>query len=135
MSTLVAHPVGSSSAGRSPVRPGLRSAASRVLVLIPIIWALNLLDLLFTMLATRTGEFEEMNPLARPLGLTGQAGLKLGVLLICTVIFVALRRRRSTEWGCYILLAAYGALAVMWLTQFPFLLSGYHFGLLLGKAW
>jgi hypothetical protein len=95
-------------------------------LLIPAVWALNLLDLLFTFLATRTGYFLEVNPLARQLSMTGQVALKLGALLLCTAMLWTFRRRRCAEWGCYVLLAAYGALAVIWLTQYGFLISPQH---------
>jgi hypothetical protein len=98
----------------------------RVLALLPLIWALNLLDLVFTLLAGTMRDFVELNPLASPLRPFGQTALKLGMLVFCTAIFVALRRRRCVEWGCYLLLAVYGALAAVWLTAFPFLLRPIH---------
>ena len=94
-----------------------------VLTLLPLIWVLNLLDLLFTLLAGTTRGFIELNPLAAHLGAPGQVVFKLAMLTLCTVVFVALRRRRSVLWGCYLLLAVYGALAGIWVTMFPFLLS------------
>ena len=123
MSALVPNLVASTSPRGCGVLLWLARRDVRVLVLIPIIWGLNLLDLLFTRLAYLTRDFVELNPLASHLGGAGQTVFKLGVLAAVTVIFVCLRRRRSVEVGCYLLLGAYGVLAFVWLTVFPFLLS------------
>jgi hypothetical protein len=122
MSSMGSIPIGLPQTGEvaGPRMPGRQG---RVLVLLPIIWALNLLDLLFTLLAGTTRDFIELNPLAARLGAPGQMVFKLAMLTFCTVIFVMLRRRRSVELGCYLLLSVYGLLAVIWLTMFPFLLS------------
>ena len=119
MSASIARPIGLA----WQASPATRARGVRVLYLIPVVWALNLLDLLFTFLATRTGYFLEANPLARQFGMSGQAFLKLGALVFCTAMLMAFRRRRCTEWGCYLLLTVYGLLAVIWLTQYGFLLS------------
>jgi hypothetical protein len=131
MSTLTAYPQASSYAGGPAEQAGISHRAVRVLLFTAVLIALNLLDLLFTTLAVQIDDFVEMNPLARGLGVPGLVALKLGMLAACSTIFVALRRRRSAEWGCYVLLAVYGGLAVVWLTEYRFLLSPHQFSLLL----
>lgn len=131
MSTLSPHlgyPV--AARGRS-LRQWLAQRNVRVLMLLPIIWGLNLLDLFFTRLAYLMRDFTELNPLASHLGGIGQTLLKVGVLTFVSVVFVCLRRRRCVEMGCYLLLFVYGALAVVWLTTFPFLLYPCY----LGRFW
>lgn len=113
-----------------PAHSGADRGGRRVLFLLPAIWVLNLTDVLFTMLATGTGYFVELNPLARRLGTSGQVVFKLAGLLFCTAVFCLLRRRRTVEWGCYVLVAVYGGLAAIWLTLYGFLLSRFHFELL-----
>lgn len=101
----------------------LRSRPGRVMALLPAIWALNLLDLFFTLLGITTRNFVEMNPLAARMGPAGIVIFKLAMLALTTAIFVTLRQRRTVELGCYVLLGVYGILACIWLTMFPFLLS------------
>jgi hypothetical protein len=132
MSTLSAHPQASSFAGDpAGAARSARGRGARVMIFLSALWALNLLDLLFTVLAVQIAEFIEMNPLAKGLGPAGLIALKLALLAVCSTIFIALRRRRCVEWGCYLLLAVYGGLAVVWLTQYRFLLSPSQFSLLL----
>jgi hypothetical protein len=94
-----------------------------VLALIPLIWALNLLDLLFTLLAYQTGDFDELNPIARTIGWHWQIVLKLASLAFFTAVCIAVRHRRITQLGCYIVAGVYSILAVIWLSMFNFLLS------------
>jgi len=98
-------------------------AAQRVLILVPIIWVLNLIDLFFTRLASLDRDFIELNPLASHLSGSGQLLLKLLALATFSAVCVALRRRRSAQLGCWALLAIYGTLAVIWFTVFNFLLK------------
>ncbi len=104
-------------------RPEAPGHPVRVLTLLPVLWALNLLDLLFTLLAETMRGFVELNPLAVAVGPSGQVIMKLSVLVLCTVVFVTLRHKRCVEWGCYLLLGVYGVLGAVWLTSFHFLLS------------
>jgi hypothetical protein len=109
-------------------RPGL--GERKVLALIPVIWALNLLDLLFTLLAYQMGDFDELNPLARSIGWHWQIVLKLACLAFFTTVCVAVRHRRITQLGCYAVTGVYAVLAVIWLSMFNFLLSPYFFQML-----
>ncbi len=110
---------------------GPRGASARVLAFLPVIWALNLLDLLFTLLACQFGEFVELNPLAARLSGGGLVTFKLAMLLLTTAIFVRCRRHRLTEVGCYVLTTAYGCLAAVWFGAFGFLLTPPNFRQLL----
>lgn len=117
-------------AGSTPaVRPGRPGI---VLAMLPVIWVLNLLDLFFTLLADTTREFVELNPLAAGLDAHGRVAFKLAMLVVCTLIFVLLRRKRLVLWGCCLLLAVYGVLAIVWLTMFNFLLVPQHLKQLAG---
>ncbi len=109
---------------------GSRSGAWKVVALIPVIWVLNLLDLLFTLLAYQLGDFDELNPLARSIGWHWQIVLKLVCLTIFTAVCVAVRDRRITRLGCYAVTGVYAVLACLWLSMFNFLLSPYFFHML-----
>ena len=108
------------------LRVHLAEGSFRVLLLIPIIWILNLTDLAFTILAGRQGEFIELNPLASSMGPVAQIVFKLTVLCFFTMVAVHMRRRRGAEFGCYLLLAVYGTLAVIWFSSFSFVLSPWY---------
>jgi hypothetical protein len=105
--------------------------ARMVLALIPVIWALNLLDLLFTLLAYQMGDFDELNPLASALGWHNQIPLKLGALIYFSAVCIAVRHRRLTQLGCYVVTGVYTVLAVIWVSMFGFLLSPHFFQMLL----
>ena len=102
-------------------KPGL--GGRLVLALLPLIWALNLLDLLFTLLAYQLGDFDELNPIARAIGWHWQIVLKLTCLAFFTTVCLAVRHRRITQLGCYAVTGVYVALAVIWVSMFNFLLS------------
>ena len=131
MSTIQANHTGHWRPGDDTTPPRPKDHARRVLLLLPLIWGLNLVDLLFTLLADTTREFIELNPLASPIGPLGRILLKFAALAVFTTIIVAIRRGRWTEWGCYLMLVVYGMLALVWLTMFPFLLSPSYFHLLI----
>ncbi len=118
MSMLAANPA----LNANPAR-GARLGERIVLGLLPLIWALNLLDLLFTLLAYQVGNFEELNPIARSIGWHWQIVMKLASLAFFTTVCVAVRHRRITQLGCYAVTGVYAVLAVIWLTMFNFLLS------------
>jgi hypothetical protein len=103
----------------------LADQANRVGLLISLIWLANLIDLFFTLLAATTGVFVEMNPLAAPLSSVQRICFKFAVLVFFTVIAVCLRRRRTMELGCCVLLGVYTVLAAIWFSNFGFLLSPY----------
>ena len=88
----------------------------RVLLLLLALWVLNGFDLALTLLATGRDGFVELNPLAARL-LHSAAGLiafKLAMVGLASAIIVLLRRRRTTELGCWGMCAAYTGLACMW---------------------
>jgi len=130
MSTIHANLAGIGFAGGKAASPRVHDHSKRVLLLLPLIWGLNLLDLMFTLLADTTREFVELNPLASPLGPLGRILLKLAALAIFTTIIIAIRRNRWAQWSCYVVLLIFGMLALVWLTMFPFLLSPCYFRLL-----
>ena len=109
------------------------AGARMVLALIPVIWALNLLDLVFTLLAYQMGDFDELNPLASSLGWHNQIPLKLGALLFFSTICIAVRHRKLMQLGCYAVTAVYGVLAVIWLSMFNFLLTPHFFRMLIAN--
>jgi hypothetical protein len=113
------------------VSPRRAIGARLVLALIPVIWVLNLLDLLFTLLAYQMSDFNELNPLASALGWHNQIPLKLGALLYFSTVCILVRHHRLTQLGCYVVTGVYGVLAVIWLSMFSFLLSPHFFQLLL----
>jgi len=96
-----------------------------------VIWALNLLDLLFTLLAYQMNDFDELNPLASALGWHNQIPLKLGALVFFSTVCIVVRHRRLTQLGCYVVTGVYGVLAVVWVSMFSFLLSPHFFQLLI----
>jgi len=82
-------------------------------------------------LAYQMGDFNELNPLASALGWHNQIPLKLGALLFFSTVCIAVRHRRLTQLGCYVVTAVYGVLAVVWVSMFSFLLSPHFFQMLL----
>jgi hypothetical protein len=101
-----------------------------VLALIPLIWALNLLDLVFTLLAYQTDDFRELNPLASSIGWHNLIALKLVALVFFSTVCIAVRHHRLTQLGCYAVTAVYGVLAVIWVSMFNFLLTPHFFQML-----
>jgi len=97
----------------------------RVLLILVWIWMLNIFDLFFTMAALKVGGFEELNPLAR-LYLHSPEMLsffKLGMLLTASLVFLAFRRRRITEVGCWGLAAVYTVLSFIWFAYYCHFIS------------
>lgn len=97
----------------------------RVLLVLIWIWVLNIFDLSFTMIALKVGGFEELNPLARlylhsPEVLTF---FKLGTLLTASIVFLAFRRHRVTEVGCWGLAAVYTVLSFIWFAYYCHFIS------------
>lgn len=100
--------------------------SGRVFLLVPAIWVLNLVDLLFTLHASREGLLIELNPIAANLSDSGLVLLKLAALLLFTATTLAFCRCRCTLWGCYLLMTVYGLLAIVWFTRFGFFFSPFH---------
>jgi hypothetical protein len=111
----------------------LADQANRVWLLVGLIWLANLIDLFFTLLAGTTGVFVEMNPLAAPLSSWQRIFFKLTLLAFFTVVAICLRRRRTMELACCLLLGVYAFLALIWFSNFGFLLSPYFLKQLLAS--
>jgi len=105
---------------RAYVRAARRSPTARrsrrVVLLIALLLLISGFDLAFTLLASQTGNFEELNPLAARLIHMPAALVAFKLLLVgaASVILYALRTRRLTEWACWGLAGAYAALAAVW---------------------
>lgn len=90
--------------------------ARRVTLILILLWIANAFDLAFTLLAVRTGGFEEGNPIAAPL--LDNPGLlttfKLLTVLFASIIIFKFRRRLLTEIGCWGLFLTYVLLSTRW---------------------
>ncbi len=104
---------------------GVRSIAAavqqrpvRVAALLAALWALNVLDLGFTLVESeRPYAFVELNPLARPL-LSASAGAlvayKLALIGIGSHILLRLRQHPVAERAAWMLVGAYGCMLAYW---------------------
>lgn len=101
-------------------RDATASRARRVVLLIVLLSVVNGFDLAFTLLATRTGGFVELNPVAA--GLVESAGalvaFKVLMSLFSFCILFHFRRRLLTEIACWGLCGIYAALAGRWWTYY-----------------
>jgi hypothetical protein len=91
--------------------------AKRVLALLAGVVTVGLLDLYLTTREASQSFFEEANPIAAPVldGSVLAPGLfKCATLGAGMVILLMLRRRRSAEIGCWILLLAHVGLLLRW---------------------
>ena len=116
--TDAARPKEAAPAGAAPKRRCWLPAARtrRVVLILAWIWVLNLFDLSYTLLSQKTGDFEELNPVARlythsPAML---AFFKVGMVATGSIVLVAFRRRRFTEAACWGLGIVYTLLALFW---------------------
>jgi len=94
----------------------LATRSRRVYASLVLLWVLNVFDLVVTLLRVEAGSFQEGNPIARTL-LNSPATLvawKLGLLTAATIIFLAYRKSRIAEIGCWGSCAVYLALAHLW---------------------
>jgi hypothetical protein len=91
-----------------------RAREARVLVLLAVVVALNVLDVHLTVRALALPQFIEGNLLWRGLSPAGLLAVKYGILLPVAALLLATRRLAITELGCWILAAAYGCVAVSW---------------------
>lgn len=98
-------------------RCALACRARRVVLLLACLWMLNIFDLTFTLLASRIGHFEELNPLARHLldSPVALVAYKFALLTFTSVVFFVFRRHWMTEVGCWYLAVVYTVLAAVWL--------------------
>jgi hypothetical protein len=92
----------------------------RVLVVLSFVWVLNLLDLSFTLLEANGRHFRELNPVAAYMLDHPHALVlyKASLVTIGSVIFLAFRRVRLVEIGCWFVLAAYVYVALRWSLYF-----------------
>jgi hypothetical protein len=103
----------------TPSIPDRASRASlRVGILLLVVLALNAVDLAYTMFAHRVGMLNESNPIAETflrLGLTTPL-ICYKVLLVGggSMILWKLRNNRFAPAGCWILVAAYAGLGLVW---------------------
>ncbi|MCD4699135.1 MAG: DUF5658 family protein [Phycisphaerae bacterium] len=88
----------------------------RVTLILVLLWIASAFDLVFTLLAVRTGGFEEGNPIAAPL--LNDTGLlvafKILAMLFASIIIFKFRKRFLTEVGCWGLFLTYMLLSAMW---------------------
>ena len=94
--------------------------ARRVTLMLILLWIANAFDLVFTLLAVRTGGFIEANPVAAPL--LNSDGLlitfKILAVLFASIIILKFRRRLLTEIGCWVLCPTYILLSARWWIYF-----------------
>jgi len=88
----------------------------RVFAALTLLWVLNIFYLIVTVLSARAADFQEGNPVAKelvtsPLSLTAY---KLTLLISATIIFLAYRRHRIAELGCWGACTVYLVLAHVW---------------------
>lgn len=92
--------------------------AFRILVLLLMLSALNIYDLNFTLFAHRIGMLDERNPIAESflaLGLERSLiSFKLLMLLVACVTLWKLRQSVLAIWACWLLMAVYVGLGLMW---------------------
>ncbi|MCK4624746.1 MAG: hypothetical protein KAV00_05500 [Phycisphaerae bacterium] len=88
----------------------------RVTLILVLLWIVSGFDLVFTLLAVKTGEFVEGNPLAAPL-MDDPALLvifKVLVVAMASIIIFKFRKRLFTEIGCWGLCLTYTLLSAIW---------------------
>ncbi len=95
----------------------VEARAHRVICLVLGIWLLNGFDLAFTILSHDQRLLHEENPLARYMLGYGTASIvlfKVGLVLVGSYPLLRFRTARITELGSFVILIAYGLLAVHW---------------------
>jgi hypothetical protein len=95
----------------------VEARSHRVICLVLGIWLFNGFDLAFTILSHDQGLLHEENPLARHMLAYGTASIvlyKIGLVLIGSYPLLRFRAARITELGSFMILIAYGLLAVHW---------------------
>lgn len=97
---------------------GVNRNAVRVATLLAIVGALNAIDLAYTLFAYHIGMLDEMNPIAAAYL---AAGLKPSFIAYKLLMFLAgsvmLWRVRKSTWAvpaCWVLVAVYVGLGVLW---------------------
>ncbi len=91
-----------------------------MIILVISVAILNLCDLVFTLRAVEIGYFRELNPIAAHF--IHHAGhlttFKCSVLAMASTVLLLFRRHLLTEIGCWVLLAVYSSLSVIWWMYF-----------------
>ena len=94
----------------------------RVAVLVFLLAVLNVVDLMFTMLAVQQPGFIEWNVLAAGMGPGALVWYKLSLVSIGCGVLLWRRRMRLVELASWTLTGVYAALAVAWFALYGFLL-------------
>ena len=92
------------------------SRSRRVIVVLVFLWVLNIFDLTVTLVNVNAGGFQEANPIAATLlhSPAHLAAYKLTLVTAASIIFIAYRRSRIAEIGCWGACLVYLALAHVW---------------------
>lgn len=95
----------------------------RVLFALAIIWAISVFDVAFTFLAHQIGGFEESNPLAREFihALESLVVYKIATVGPASLLLIWLWRQKFTEIACWIGVACYFLLSLLWVAYFAML--------------
>lgn len=90
------------------------------MLLLVLVWVVGIYDLILTLVALRIGGFQELNPMARLFLHNPTTLITFKLLMMCpaSVVFLIYRRRVLTEIGCWVLAAAYAALAFVWMAYY-----------------
>jgi len=95
---------------------GSGGRATRIALLLVLVWMVGLADLKLTLLAAQTDEFSEGNPVAAAMlhspGLL--ASFKLAALSIASLIFLTFRKHWFAEAGCWFICIVHMVLAAFW---------------------
>ena len=91
--------------------------------MIAMLWVLNGLDLICTLLANHEGRFHELNPLGGLLmgSSVALAVYKIGAVALGSAVLLAYRRYRGAEVAVWWLCLVYAVLSFRWATQASFL--------------
>ena len=94
---------------------GARRGIIAIVVLV-FLWVLNIFDLTVTLVNVNAGGFQEANPIAATLlhSPAHLAAYKLTLVTAASIIFIAYRRSRIAEIGCWGACLVYLALAHVW---------------------
>ena len=88
----------------------------RVTLMLVLLWIVSGFDLVFTLMAVKTGGFVEANPIAAPLmdDVALLVIFKILVVAMASIIIFKFRKRLFTEIGCWVLCLTYTLLSARW---------------------
>ena len=96
----------------------LNAQSVRIAILLLIIAALNFVDLRYTLFAQQVGLLGEVNPIAANFLAQGLVPSLIGYKVLCTLVAsMLLWRARASRWTpavCWMLVALYVVLGIMW---------------------